>query len=88
MNTKRTQAGLPGSVLRSSQVCIDLPRNGDVALQRPNDAAQLGREFIRQRQKEGSTAAKAREVPFGRTPIRKPEAFKESEARYGRVRLR
>jgi DNA invertase Pin-like site-specific DNA recombinase len=39
--------------------------------------AQTEREFIRQRQAEGISAAKARGVKFGRPPLKRPKMFRE-----------
>ena len=49
----------------------------DIVLQLLSYVAQTEREFIRQRQKEGIAAAKARGVKFGRTAILKPDNFEE-----------
>ena len=49
----------------------------DIVLQLLSYVAQTEREFIRQRQKEGIAAAKARGVKFGRTPMEKPPEFEE-----------
>ena len=49
----------------------------DIVLQLLSYVVQTEREFIRQRQKEGIAAAKARGVKFGRPPIRKPSNYKE-----------
>ena len=47
----------------------------DIVLQLLSYVAQTEREFIKQRQKEGIAAAKARGVKFGRTPLEKPAEF-------------
>ena len=47
----------------------------DIVLQLLSYVAQTEREFIRQRQKEGIAAAKARGVRFGREPMERPSAF-------------
>jgi len=47
----------------------------DIVLQLMSYVAQTEREFIRQRQKEGIAAAKARGVQFGRKPMEHPEEF-------------
>lgn len=47
----------------------------DIVLQLLSYVAQTEREFIRQRQKEGIAAAKARGVKFGREAIPIPEEF-------------
>lgn len=47
----------------------------DIVLQLLSYVAQTEREFIRQRQKEGIIAAKARGVRFGRKPKPKPPEF-------------
>ena len=52
----------------------------DIVLQLLSYVAQTEREFIHQRQKEGIEAAKARGVRFGRTPIPKPDNYKEIHA--------
>ncbi len=49
----------------------------DIVLQLLSYVAQTEREFIRQRQKEGIAAAKARGVHFGRKPQEKPENYEE-----------
>ena len=47
----------------------------DIVLQLLSYVAQTEREFIRQRQKEGIAAAKARGVKFGRLPMKRPDDF-------------
>ena len=47
----------------------------DIVLQLLSYVAQTEREMIRQRQKEGIAAAKARGVRFGRIPMERPEGF-------------
>ena len=47
----------------------------DIVLQLLSYVAQTEREFIRQRQREGIEAAKARGVRFGRRPKERPPAF-------------
>ena len=47
----------------------------DIVLQLLSYVAQTEREFIRQRQREGIAAAKARGVKFGRHPMDKPLRF-------------
>ena len=47
----------------------------DIVLQLLSYVAQTEREFIRQRQREGIDAAKARGVRFGRAPMDKPEEY-------------
>lgn len=54
----------------------------DIVLQLLSYVAETEREFIRQRQREGIDAAKARGVRFGRKKIRKPEGWPEMAARY------
>lgn len=49
----------------------------DIVLQLLSYVAQTEREFIRQRQREGIEAAKARGVHFGRKPMEKPENYRE-----------
>ena len=52
----------------------------DIVFQLLSYVAQTEREFIRQRQKEGIAAAKARGVKFGRAPIPKPNHYEEVHA--------
>ena len=52
----------------------------DIVLQLLSYVAQTEREFIRQRQKEGIAAAKARGVKFGREPKERPIAFQSVKA--------
>lgn len=47
----------------------------DIVLQLLSYVAQTEREFIKQRQKEGIAAAKARGEKFGRAPLEKPAEF-------------
>lgn len=47
----------------------------DIVLQLLSYVAQTEREFIKQRQKEGIAAAKARGVQFGRTPMERPTNY-------------
>lgn len=47
----------------------------DIVLQLLSYVAQTEREFIRQRQREGIDAAKARGVKFGRTPMERPSEY-------------
>ena len=47
----------------------------DIVLQLLSYVAQTERDFIRQRQREGIAAAKARGVKFGRSPMERPEGF-------------
>jgi len=49
----------------------------DIVLQLLSYVAQTEREFIRQRQKEGIAAAKARGVQFGRKPLERTEQFEK-----------
>ena len=49
----------------------------DIVLQLLSYVAQTEREMIRQRQKEGIAAAKARGVRFGREPMKRPENYEE-----------
>lgn len=60
-----------------SQVDNDLTGTliSDIVLQLLSYVAQTERDFIRQRQAEGITAAIARGVKFGRTPIERPALF-------------
>ena len=52
----------------------------DIVLQLLSYVAQTEREFIKQRQKEGIAAAKARGVKFGRTPLEKPAEFDQLQS--------
>ena len=52
----------------------------DIVLQLLSYVAQTEREFIRQRQKEGIAAAKARGVKFGRDPMERPAEFEALKA--------
>ena len=76
-------------------VVLDMPlldtRNGkdltgklisDIVLQLLSYVAQTEREFIRQRQKEGIAAAKARGVHFGRREMEIPDRFEEVCSQY------
>lgn len=54
----------------------------DIVLQLLSYVAQTEREFIRQRQKEGIAAAKARGVRFGREAMDIPEAFSPVAAQW------
>ena len=47
----------------------------DLVLQIMSAFAQIERDFIRQRQAEGISAAKARGVKFGRPPLERPENY-------------
>ena len=47
----------------------------DIVLQLLSYVAQTEREFIKQRQKEGIAAAKARGVRFGREPMERPAEY-------------
>ena len=47
----------------------------DLILQIMSAFAQIERDFIRQRQAEGISAAKARGVKFGRPPFKRPENY-------------
>ena len=49
----------------------------DLVLQIMSAFAQIERDFIRQRQREGIEAAKAKGVHFGRLPIPKPDNYNE-----------
>lgn len=74
--------------IRAAIVVLDMPlldtRQGrdltstliaDIVLQLLSYVAQTERDFIRQRQKEGIAAARARGVQFGRRPMPKPDGF-------------
>ena len=52
----------------------------DIVLQLLSYVAQTEREFIKQRQKEGIAAAKARGVQFGRTPMERPADYDQIKA--------
>ena len=54
----------------------------DIVLQLLSYVAQTEREFIKQRQKEGIAAAKARGVKFGRTPLKRPSNYEEVKNKY------
>lgn len=54
----------------------------DIVLQLLSYVAQTERDFIRQRQKEGIAAAKARGVKFGRRPMEKPEEYAHYKGMY------
>jgi DNA invertase Pin-like site-specific DNA recombinase len=56
----------------------------DLVLQILSYVAQTEREFIRQRQAEGISAAKARGVKFGRPALERPEGFQEVRAAWER----
>ena len=49
----------------------------DIVLQLLSYVAETERDFIKQRQREGIAAAKARGVHFGRIPSVKPEGYEE-----------
>ena len=59
----------------------------DIVLQLLSYVAQTERELIRQRQKEGIAAAKARGVRFGRKRVLKPDNYPDIalEYRYGMI---
>lgn len=52
----------------------------DIVLQLLSYVAQTERDFIKQRQKEGIAAAKARGVQFGRTPMERPADYDQIKA--------
>lgn len=54
----------------------------DIVLQLLSYVAQTEREFIRQRQREGIAAAKARGVRFGRPRKKKPDSYKAIEKQW------
>ena len=56
----------------------------DLVLQILSYVAQQEREFIRQRQAEGISAAKARGVKFGRPPMERSDDFLEVHETWGR----
>jgi len=59
----------------------------DIVLQLLSYVAQTEREFIRQRQKEGIAAAKARGVKFGREAIPIPPEFETCAAEWSEGKL-
>lgn len=59
----------------------------DIVLQLLSYVAQTEREFIRQRQREGIDAAKARGVKFGRAPLERPVNYEEVRAQYERLEI-
>lgn len=82
---------------RANVVVLDMPlldtRKGrdltgtliaDVVLQLLSYVAQTEREFIRQRQREGIEAAKARGVRFGRKPMERTEEFEALREQWAR----
>lgn len=56
----------------------------DIVLQLLSYVAQTEREFIRQRQREGIAAAKARGVRFGRAPMERLPAFYEMAEKWNK----
>ena len=54
----------------------------DIVLQLLSYVAEKEREFIRQRQREGIAAAKARGIRFGRPPLPRPDNFSEVYERW------
>jgi len=82
-------------VKRAAIVVLDMPlldtRQGrdltgtliaDIVLQLLSYVAQTEREFIRQRQKEGIAAAKAKGVRFGAKPMKRPARYEECLAEW------
>lgn len=59
----------------------------DIVLQLLSYVAQTEREFIRQRQREGIEAARARGVRFGRRPEERPEGWDEMADAYWKGEL-
>lgn len=59
----------------------------DIVLQLLSYVAQTEREFIRQRQREGIDAAKARGVKFGRAPLERPANYEKVRAQYERLEI-
>jgi DNA invertase Pin-like site-specific DNA recombinase len=59
----------------------------DIVLQLLSYVAQTEREFIRQRQKEGIAAAKARGIRFGRPAKQKPDQFESVQAQWRNRRI-
>lgn len=55
----------------------------DIVLQLLSYVAQTEREFIKQRQKEGIAAAKARGVQFGRAPMERPAEYDRIKKLWG-----
>ena len=59
----------------------------DIVLQLLSYVAQTEREFIRQRQREGIAAAKARGVRFGRAPMERPLEFYELAEKWNKKEI-
>lgn len=54
----------------------------DIVLQLLSYVAQTEREFIRQRQREGIAAARARGVHFGKAPMARPAEFSQVQEQW------
>ena len=89
--TKEKQAAIVGLDMPLLDTRQDRDLTGtlisDIVLQLLSYVAQTEREFIRQRQREGITAAKARGVRFGREAIPVPADFLEVRARWAEGEL-
>lgn len=59
----------------------------DIVLQLLSYVAQTEREFIRQRQAEGISAAKARGVKFGRPPMERPPHYAAVRRQYENLEI-
>ena len=70
--------------LLDTRICKDLTGMliSDIVLQLLSYVAETEREFIRNRQREGIAAAKARGVRFGAKPKKKPVCYKQSVKRW------
>ena len=81
--TKEKQASIVvlDMPLLNTQINKDLTGTliADIVLQLLSYVAQTEREMIRQRQKEGIAAAKARGVRFGRRPMQRPDGFEAAK---------
>ncbi len=73
LDTRKDQGGVPG---------VTGALISDITLQLLSYVAQVERENIRQRQREGIDAAKARGVRFGRPRKKKPRAYKNTKQNY------
>lgn len=59
----------------------------DIVLQLLSYVAQIEREFIKQRQKEGIDVAKQNGIKFGRKPIKKPDNLNKIINEYNEKRI-
>lgn len=75
LDTRESQGGVTGALI------------SDIVLQLLSYVAQVEREFIGQRQREGIAAAKARGVRFGRPRKARPESYDVTRKSYldGRI---